>query len=877
MPPKVPSAPSKAAATRSTKTTSASPAVQQQVSSQSSSSSSSAAAVAVSSSPTPSLAYFSTPDRDITTRSESQEEEGNADDIETNDNIDNSSAAQQQQNKIPVNTPQFDMGQMWAYMQTMMDKQQEKYEEAMRMQKLESEAREEKSRIWMQDMMTQMKSENVKVEVKQQPHSTPIKKVAPLPPSNEKPSVKQQDLDDADESDEEEDVNEKEIYEDEVNETEFESYVLWLSKREEIYPYEKCKNMYKQRYSLLSPAGRHYEYMRTLFYTKCNNNLFPSQAQRWFKYIVQKWLGVKIGKVRTVDERSITIPQMSYDVNDQRMRVNKYGDCDLSPACATLSFLPTELNDHPSDELNVGTSPMSIEAYGTQHFKNRIILRSQINGKAEKDIPSNSIDESFDCKICGVNVTDNPYSKYCKSCDSTLRKSLNKYTSSGAIPKLEVDPSLFVSYNSGAAVDLAVQQHKIKQETQAHQHRIEIETDDEEKKCVLGAALTLLFGPTAILRMRLSRGNAVYSERDLMKAVSESAVLLKTFSGDRSKAPRWLSDYCAQVYRYMFQQHHCIDLLSRCFVSEAKTWLETNLLLVAVVDRPIEALVIKFKDHFMGHAQQVKWRTFLQTTKLTGYTATLSDLKRHYEVFVNTANSLMLCEPTLDEASVRNMFVESLPSGVRQFMGMAHESCKSLDAIMQIAEAATMSANANNQSTSHGKLPRVTTVNANAIQIGGVNYVPVNKITTSAEQNKKTTTCFHCGLGGHFTGECNLINDEQTLKGRTVWAARNRDKGYDFPYNKQYYIELQQHMADGGSRATFHFDNNNNNNNSGVRQNVPLNKNNERNRKGRGGYHRGRSGNHSSSRSSPSSSSSSFSSSNPIPGSAGNPENVEDE
>ena len=149
--------------------------------------------------------------------------------------------------------------------------------------------------------------------------------------------------------------------------------------------------------------------------------------------------------------------------------------------------------------------------------------------------------------------------------------------------------------------------------------------------------------------------------------------------------------------------------------------------------------------------------------------------------------------------------------------------------------------------------------------------------TTSAEQNKKTTTCFHCGLGGHFTGECNLINDEQTLKGRTVWAARNRDKGYDFPYNKQYYIELQQHMADGGSRATFHFDNNNNNNNSGVRQNVPLNKNNERNRKGRGGYHRGRSGNHSSSRSSPSSSSSSSSSSNPIPGSASNPENVEDE
>jgi hypothetical protein len=760
-----------------------------------------------------------------------------------------------------------------AQMQQALQIQQERYEHQMRIQQQRYVERDDMMQNWMQQMMvrTKIESESVKAEVKQQPHSTPIKKVAPLSPSNKNIPALQQDLYDDEESDEEEDVNEKEIYEDEVNETEFESYVLWLSKREEIYPYEKCKNMYKQRYSLLSPAGRHYEYMRTLFYTKCNNKLFPSQAQRWFKYIVQKWLGINIGKVRTVDERSITMPQMSYDVNDQRMRVNKYGDCDLSPACATLSFLPAELNDHPSDELNVGTSPISIEAFGTQHFKNRIILRSQINEKVEKDIPSNSesiIDESFDCKICGVNVTDNPYSKHCKSCDSTIRKSLNKYTSRGTIPKLEVDPSLFVSYNSGAAVDLAVQQRRIKQETQAHQHRIEIETDDEEKKCVLGAALTLLFGPTAILRMRLSRGNAVYSERDLMKAVSESAIQLKTFSGDRNKAPRWLSDYCAQVYRYMFQQHHCIDLLSRCFVSEAKTWLETNLYLVAVVDRPIEALVIKFKDHFMGHAQQVKWRTFLQTTKLTGYTATLSDLKKHYEVFVNTANSLMLCEPTLDEASVRNMFVESLPSGVRQFMGMAHESCKSLDAIMQIAEAATMSANANNQSTSHGKLPRMTTVNANAIQIRGVNYVPVNKITTSAEQNKKTTTCFHCGLGGHFTGECTLINDEQTLKGKTVWATRNRDKGYDFPYDKQYYIALQQHMNDGGNRASFYYNNNNNNNNRSVSQNVPANRN-SNNSKGRGGRHRGRGGN--------SSSRSSSSSSEATPGSVDDPEVVDSE
>ena len=222
--------------------------------------------------------------------------------------------------------PNTDMLAMFAaQMQQALQVQQERYEHQMRIQQQIYNERDDRMQNWMQQMLmakTKIESESVKAEVKQQPHSTPIKELAPHPTSNEKPSVKQQDLDDAEDSDEEEDVNEKEIYEDEVNETEFESYVLWLSKREEIYPYEKCKNMYKRRYSLLSPAGRHYEYMRTLFYTKCNNNLFPSQAQRWFKYIVQKWLGVNIGKVRTVDERSITIPQMSYDVDDQRMRVN---------------------------------------------------------------------------------------------------------------------------------------------------------------------------------------------------------------------------------------------------------------------------------------------------------------------------------------------------------------------------------------------------------------------------------------------------------------------------------------------------------------------------------------------------------------------------
>jgi hypothetical protein len=402
-----------------------------------------------------------------------------------------------------------------------------------------------------------------------------------------------------------------------------------------------------------------------------------------------------------------------------------------------------------------------------------------------------------------------------------------------------------------------VQQHRIKREAQIHQHRIEIETDEEEKKCVLGAALTLLFGPTAILRMRLSRGGSEYSERDLMKAVPESAALLKTFSGERSKTPRWLSDYCAQVYRYMYQQHHCIDLLSRCFVGEAKTWLETNLQIVAVVERPIEALVIKFKDHFMGHAQQVKWRTFLQTTKLTGYTATLHDLKKHYESFVNTANSLMLCEPTLDEASVRNMFVESLPTGVRQFMGMAYENCKSLDAIMQIAEAATMSANTS-QPTSHGKIPRThaTTASANALYTNDAASIPVNKITTSEEQNtKKTTTCFHCGLEGHFTGACHQIDGEQTQKGKAAWAARYRDKGIDFTYNKQYYIQLQQYIMEGGSRRNFRF----NSRDSAAAaaaasQNVVPShgSHGDKNRKGRGGgHHRGRGGNNSSSSSKP--------------------------
>ena len=57
-----------------------------------------------------------------------------------------------------------------------------------------------------------------------------------------------------------------------------------------------------------------------------------------------------------------------------------------------------------------------------------------------------------------------------------------------------------------------------------------------------------------------------------------------------------------------------------------------------------------------------------------------------------------------------------------------------------------------------------------------------------SNRNLATVVCYHCGGKGHQTGDCPLITQEQTLPGKQLWAARNRARGNDWPYDKAWYV-----------------------------------------------------------------------------------------
>ena len=54
------------------------------------------------------------------------------------------------------------------------------------------------------------------------------------------------------------------------------------------------------------------------------------------------------------------------------------------------------------------------------------------------------------------------------------------------------------------------------------------------------------------------------------------------------------------------------------------------------------------------------------------------------------------------------------------------------------------------------------------------------------KRNSRDITCFHCGEKGHLVRDCPVIDKEQTLGGKTVWAKMKAMRGRDIAYDKNY-------------------------------------------------------------------------------------------
>ena len=637
----------------------------------------------------------------------------------------------------------------------------------------------------------------------------------------------------------------KVIYEEDNDTSPYESYAVWLLERERRYPFDSDKykeRLYAVRYTLLSPVGRHYEWLRTGFVTRFSPSLYSSQARRFYEYLVQKWTVTNPNNktIREVKEQSITFPTLSYDSRDIRQKVKVRGDADLMEGSITLSsVVPYGLTvtPHP-DELCAIPGPIGFEDYGEKAFKRTIVLRAQtennINNSAYAStsaVEVASYDESFDCRICGVSVDNNPYSDCCRECDSANKKVKREVPVSSTSTS-----SSSGTYSTGEEVEQAIRQNKIKKETDSHRELVGDESANEEDKSALGTALTMIHGKDAMVTLRLGKPKVPLSESEKRKTVKTSVALLGKFTGAREKAPQWLSSFVSQVYRNEYDESHCIDILQSCFTGEAKSWLDGCIVRVGVLPRPMEALVISFKDYFMSHIQRSRWKQYLTSTKLSGYSTTITDLKAHYEKFVNTANNLKLCEPNTEESVYVNMFVESLPSSIRGYMGPSYKHCASLDAVMEHAETATTIYNQNKAPTRHGEMPKLESVNSmRTLELDGITYIQVNAApTTTAQKNNQSATCYHCGAVGHFTGLCRLIDDVQTIKGKAAWVKRCQMKGFDYEYDKRYYVELQNHINNGGAARTFRY--NSNNDGGSIRSAVDRSRFNGRGgRGGRGG------------------------------------------
>ena len=453
---------------------------------------------------------------------------------------------------------------------------------------------------------------------------------------------------------------------------------------------------------------------------------------------------------------------------------------------------------------------------------------------------SSSSDEDVSCRKCGeyVDLID---SNICYSCinkkkkKKLLKQQINelklKYNSSLSpslsIPPLENSPSSINIKNQFKNIDDTVYKAALSAvKNEKHSKQSDVEKKDADDS-VLGAVIGELFNASQYQTLRLCRAPTAYTSSQLEKAVTDTINRLGKFGGDINIAPTWLNSFCTNVYRYRFEVHHCITILQQCFINEAKSWLDANLPLVSHLAadnssvKPIEAILLKFKNIYMGPTQIRNFRRKLQTSKLTGANVTVRELKKHYEIFVGLVNNIRLCDITASEDYIIQEFVDSLPSRVTDFIGMSYTNCKSLDSIYQMAEIALTKHSEYYQTKSDGGLKNKSE-SLNYIEVGDKQYVEVNALQSkyknknnNSNNNNNSSTqqpmiCYHCGRDNHYTGECRSINSPQTSAGIEAWKKRNEKLGKSFDYDKNYYIEKQKEI---NARIAANDSSNNKNNN----------------------------------------------------------------
>jgi hypothetical protein len=614
--------------------------------------------------------------------------------------------------------------------------------------------------------------------------------------------------------------DEKVIYENEdAGETHLQSYVKWLEQRERLYPYEKqSRQLYRKRYTLLSAWGRYCEWLRTGFYLSFPISLYGVTINRWYLYKLQECKLAPSTGLRKVSDRVLSIPAMSYDDRDVRVNVSNEEMEDLLPNSHILRTLPLPLRCTPDINELERYEITSLQEYTKyklhQKARRQVLIRPNSDPSSGSSSSSENDLESYDCGICGCVVHDRPYSDVCEKCELKRKierkkakleaKVMHTAAETAEIPKLE---KVEKNYNHEQEMFAKIR-NLVREERQGNIQNtntpVPSKTSNESRDSnmsenVLGRVLNELFTPSARRTLEMTKLPKPTSMTEIAKSAAQLVTDLGKFDGDVSNAPRWIHEYCRGVYRYSFDVPNCIYIITKCFIGEAKAWVDQILDKVSLLHessdtatRPIEALLLQFKQQYMGQTQISMWKRQLVGTKLTSTAATTADLKSHYKTFVTIINNLRLCDKYISEEEYRIMYMDSLPYSVSLYIGRDYQKFTTLDEIFQIATEAITKQNMREKRPADGSLAaRKETINS--FYLDEENDILFQTIETRHTEdasraqwrklNSHRMVCFHCGQNGHTAFECPLLSQPQTTLGAAAWAKRNVMLGKSASYD----------------------------------------------------------------------------------------------
>lgn len=672
----------------------------------------------------------------------------------------------------------------------------------------------------------------------------------------EKKGIRVGDLPDADDieeldlSDDEREVRNDERRPDPIikmpegdDESHLDNYPKWAERREQMFPFADASNkkIYRERHSLLNHQGRKNEWMRTGIVTQFHPRLFGHTARRWFEAVMATH-GVPLVAARErrrVDASAkppFEMPEMAYDPRDVYRPSASDTEDDLEEDNFTFAALPYALRIAPTSSERAAEHHLDLPELVRRHAR-QVILQRAGQKPATPDVKGHSSeldDESHPCKRCKRVTVYSMLKQYCAPCEKARESERRIQVENSWIPSMEDDghevrqriidpttrpetpsmvkqePSYSVKMEPYAAStaaketarkcmtyreqeeELIILGHKTR-DRMRNESSSEIDLQ-EEADSPLGSVLSVVFQPQQRPLLRRMMRTDLANFRDRNAATSAAVLAIGKFDGTTSRAPKYMQDLCTQVQTYQFNEQEIITVMMRTTIDSANVWLQTNLADVfQLPDKPIQALLMRFKTHYVGPHITRDLRKQLATTVLTNPTPTLKDLDTHYATYSSLLTQLKFSDRFVDDKEVLTEYFASLPHSIKTFIGSSFEKIGSINDLHREAQRALVLVSTRSTPKQDGALGN--TIGFHAMPADGKpkgkpDERPRSNAPTTTSHNKREAECYHCGNKGHWTGRCELRKGEQTTKGKALWAKRNQARGHEWPYDVNYYIKI---------------------------------------------------------------------------------------